>query len=66
MIWQSWQEFFAMGGYAPYVWGSLLVVFGLLAAEVIGLQWRRRAILQRHAQQIERASFKRTGDENQA
>ena len=66
MIWQSWQEFFAMGGYAFYVWGSLLVVLGLLAAEVIGLQWRRRAILQRHAQQIERVSFKRTGHENQA
>lgn len=66
MIWQSWQEFFAMGGYALYVWGSLVVVFGVLAAEVIGLQWRRRAILQRHAQQIERASFTRTGNENQA
>lgn len=66
MIWQSWQEFFAMGGYALYVWGSLVVVLGVLAAEVIGLQWRRRAILQRHAQRIERASFKRTGNENQA
>ena len=66
MIWQSWQAFFSMGGYAPYVWGSLVVVFGVLAAEVIGLQWRRRAILRRHAQRIERASLKGAGNENQA
>lgn len=66
MIWQSWQEFFAMGGHALYVWGSLLVVFALLAAEIICLQWRRRAILQRHAQQVERASFTRKSNENQA
>lgn len=55
-----------MGGYAFYVWGSLLVVVGLLAAEVIALQWRRQAILRRHAQRIERESFKGTGNENQA
>lgn len=66
MIWQSWQEFFAMGGYALYVWGSLVVVFGLLAAEVISLRLRRRAILQQHAQRRERASFTRTNNENQA
>jgi heme exporter protein CcmD len=33
-------EFFAMGGYWPYVWGSYGVTFGLLAVE-IALLWRR-------------------------
>jgi heme exporter protein CcmD len=33
-------EFFAMGGYWPYVWGSYAVTFGLLAVE-IALLWRR-------------------------
>lgn len=66
MIWENWQDFIAMGGYAFYVWGSLLAVVGLLAVEVVALQWRRRAILRRHAQRIERESFKGTGNENQA
>jgi heme exporter protein D len=34
-------EFFAMGGYAWYVWGSYGVTFILLAVEVVLL--RRRA-----------------------
>jgi heme exporter protein D len=33
-------EFFAMGGYAWYVWGSYGVTFVLLAVEVC-LVWRR-------------------------
>ena len=33
-------EFFAMGGYAWYVWGSYGVTFALLAAEVV-LLWKR-------------------------
>ena len=33
-------EFFAMGGYAWYVWGSYGVTFVLLAVEVY-LVWRR-------------------------
>ena len=27
MNWNSWSEFFAMGGYAGYVWSSVLYVF---------------------------------------
>ena len=61
MIWESWQDFIAMGGYASYVWGSLLAVVGLLAVEVIALQWRCRGILRRHAQRIEHESFKGGG-----
>lgn len=45
MNWQSVQQFFAMGGYAPYVWGSFGAVAALLAAEVLALRLRRRAAL---------------------
>ncbi len=36
------KEFFAMGGYALYVWGSYGVTFALLALEVVQLMKRRR------------------------
>jgi heme exporter protein D len=35
-------DFFAMGGYAFYVWGSYGVTFALLAVEVILLGKRKR------------------------
>jgi heme exporter protein D len=35
-------EFFAMGGYAFYVWGSYGVTFVLLAIEVVVLLKRKR------------------------
>ena len=44
MIWENWNDFFAMGGYALYVWGSLIVVFGCMAAEVILLAQRGKSI----------------------
>ena len=45
MSWGSWSEFFAMGGYALYVWGSYAVTAGLIAVEVILLVLRRRNAL---------------------
>ena len=36
------KEFFAMGGYALYVWGSYGVTFALLAIEVVVLLKRKR------------------------
>ena len=45
MNWASWSDFFAMGGYALYVWGSYAAVVGLLATEVALLVLRRRNIL---------------------
>ena len=42
-------EFFAMGGYAFYVWGSVLVTFGLLAFEVGFVRHRLRVLKQRLA-----------------
>ena len=45
MIWQSWSDFWAMGGYALYVWGSYAVTLGLIATEVVMLTLRKRNIL---------------------
>ena len=44
MIWQSWNDFFKMGGYALYVWGSLIVVAIFMAVEVIALRYRNQSI----------------------
>jgi heme exporter protein D len=52
MNWGSPAEFFAMGGYALYVWGSFGVVAVALILEPILVSHRRRAIvesLRRHA-----------------
>jgi heme exporter protein D len=53
MIWNNWKEFVAMGGYAPYVWGSVVVVLGAVACEVASLRLRRRAALSALAQEAE-------------
>ena len=46
----SWSEFFEMGGYAFYVWGSFGVALFLMAAEVILLRRRRRHVLLRQSE----------------
>lgn len=45
MNWGSWSNFFAMGGYALYVWGSYVVTALVLVAEVILVFQRRRTLL---------------------
>jgi heme exporter protein D len=40
-------EFFAMGGYALYVWGSFGVTALLMVAEPVLLRSRRKIVLQR-------------------
>ena len=47
MHWSSFSEFFSMGGYALYVWGSYGVTFLLLGAEVLMLLKRKRSVSQR-------------------
>ena len=47
MNWASPAEFFAMGGYAFYVWGSYGVAAVLIVAEMWLLVSRRRALLER-------------------
>lgn len=44
MVWNSVSEFFQMGGYGLYVWGSVVVVFGFMAVEQVILSMRKRTI----------------------
>jgi heme exporter protein D len=44
MIWNSWDEFFRMGGYGLYVWGSYAVTLLVMLAEpLLARQRHRRA-----------------------
>ena len=43
MNWGSAGEFFAMGGYGLYVWGSYLATFLVIALELARLVARHRA-----------------------
>ena len=45
MIWNSWSEFFHMGGYALYVWGSYAVAAILIAGEIWLLKAHRQKAL---------------------
>jgi heme exporter protein D len=45
MKWESWSQFWAMGGYAVYVWGSVGVTVLLLAVEVWQARWAQRVVL---------------------
>ena len=42
MNWASAADFFAMGGYGFYVWGSFLVTAACIAGEVLILRARHR------------------------
>ena len=44
MQWHNVGEFFAMGGYAFYVWGSFGITFGCMAIELLLLNSRRQRI----------------------
>ena len=44
MIWNSASDFFAMGGYGLYVWGSFGVTAAVIAAEIWSVAARRKAI----------------------
>lgn len=44
MSWNSWSEFFAMGGYGFYVWGSYLVAFVCIVGEIWLILKRRRTL----------------------
>lgn len=45
MKWQSWAEFWNMGGYAPYVWGSVGLCALLMLIEVWQARAARRQVL---------------------
>ena len=54
MSWGSVSEFFNMGGYAFYVWGSYAVTLGVLAAEALTLVAKERAAVSRLARERSR------------
>jgi heme exporter protein D len=62
MTWGSAAAFFAMGGYAPYVWGSYGVVALCIVIEVLVLRARRRAALARLRALEGAAAGRRTGE----
>ena len=43
MNWGSMSEFFAMGGYGLYVWGSYAVTLAVMVIELVSLRMRCRA-----------------------
>ena len=45
MNWGSAAEFFAMGGYAGYIWGSFGVTAACMVLEIVVLRARRRNAL---------------------
>ncbi len=64
MNWASWSDFFAMGGYAFYVWGSYAVTAVLMIAEVIFVMRRRRDVLMRLARTVSAEQNEGNGDES--
>lgn len=61
MKWNSAAEFFAMGGYAPYVWGSLSVTLIALVVEVALLSRRRKRSI---SELPEKSDFERKNNES--
>ncbi len=43
----NWTEFFSMGGYAFYVWGSYITALLVLGGEVVLLMKRQKALRNR-------------------
>jgi heme exporter protein D len=51
-MWNSPSEFFAMGGYALYVWSSFGACVVVLLLEPIVIRMRHKAIIRRLKQQV--------------
>jgi heme exporter protein D len=60
-MWNSPEEFFAMGGYALYVWSSFGVTALILVWEPIAILVRRKAIMQRLQREIRAEKFDKEG-----
>ena len=48
----NWSEFFSMGGYGLYVWGSYITTLVVLGGEVVILMKRRKTLRKRNSRQI--------------
>ena len=60
-MWNSPAEFFAMGGYALYVWSSFGVCALILMLEPIAINVRRKKIVQRLQREIRAEKFDKEG-----
>ena len=61
MIWNSPAEFFAMGGYALYVWSSFGVCVLIMVLEPWAIQRRRKVIVQRLKREMRAEQFDKEG-----
>ena len=52
MIWNSWSDFWAMGGYGLYVWGSFGVTAALMVLEMGWVKKARSEALSQVAQEL--------------
>ena len=52
MIWNSWSDFWAMGGYGLYVWGSFGVTAASMAIEMWWVKQMRSNVLSQVAQEL--------------
>ena len=60
MQWNSVSEFFAMGGYAVYVWGSFGATVLAMAIEMALIRARRRELLEELRNELVSQSSQRT------
>ncbi|MDP1999795.1 MAG: heme exporter protein CcmD [Rhodoferax sp.] len=60
MQWNSVSEFFAMGGYAFYVWGSFGITALVMAVEMGLIRARRRELLDELRNEQASQSLQRT------
>ena len=56
----SLATFFAMGGYAVYVWPAYGVFFAVLLADWLAPQWRRRKLLRELHQRMARQDARKS------
>jgi heme exporter protein D len=47
----KWSEFFSMGGYGLYVWGSYITTLILLGGEVVLLMKRKKSLRKRNSRE---------------
>ncbi|MSP34345.1 MAG: heme exporter protein CcmD [Limnohabitans sp.] len=52
MIWNSWNDFWAMGGYGLYVWGSFGVTALCVALEMVWVKNARAQALTQIAHEL--------------
>ncbi|MEQ1962823.1 heme exporter protein CcmD [Xenorhabdus khoisanae] len=56
-VFNSWQDFFAMGGYAFYVWFAVACTLAPLTLLIAYMLWQHRILLRRIKQQQTRKQY---------